>query len=232
MANKHPPSTNKKTLSQFLTSAQTLPARSSSSTQQAKRLLFSLDATASRQPTWDQACQLQGHMFEACQAQLGLEVQLCYYRGFNELHHSGWVKDAHALIPLMSLVTCLGGMTQINRILDHALAQTKGGLNTLVFIGDAVEEDVDLLCQQAGKLGMLGVPVLMFQEGIDPGVESAFRQIAKLSNGAYCQFDQRSRQTLADLLAAAATYASGGHQALAKLTNQSAQQLLAQLPSR
>ncbi|MBM3512010.1 MAG: VWA domain-containing protein, partial [Alphaproteobacteria bacterium] len=27
------------------------------------RLMFALDATASREPTWDRACQIQGQMF-------------------------------------------------------------------------------------------------------------------------------------------------------------------------
>ena len=32
------------------------------------RLIFALDATASREPTWDRACRIQGEMFEATAA--------------------------------------------------------------------------------------------------------------------------------------------------------------------
>jgi len=33
---------------------------------------------------WDQACRLQGEMFEATTAMGGLDVQLVFYRGFDE----------------------------------------------------------------------------------------------------------------------------------------------------
>ena len=50
------------------------------------RLIFALDATASRQPTWDQACQLQGEMFVETAAIGGLNIQLVWYRGFGEFY--------------------------------------------------------------------------------------------------------------------------------------------------
>ena len=40
------------------------------------RLLFALDATASRQLTWDSACQVQAAMFREAAAIGGLDVQL------------------------------------------------------------------------------------------------------------------------------------------------------------
>ena len=43
------------------------------------RLLFALDATASRQPTWDSACRLQANMFREAAAIGGLDVQLVYF---------------------------------------------------------------------------------------------------------------------------------------------------------
>lgn len=48
------------------------------------RLIFAIDATASRQPSWDRACQLQGEMFLAVRDVGGLAVSLAYYRGFQE----------------------------------------------------------------------------------------------------------------------------------------------------
>ena len=50
------------------------------------RLIFALDATMSRQPTWDTACKLQADMFHEAAAIGGLDVQLVYYRG---LHDAG-----------------------------------------------------------------------------------------------------------------------------------------------
>ena len=65
---------------------------------------------------------------------------------------------------------------------------TRGKVQALVFVGDAMEEAIDNLCQAAGELGILGIPVFMFQEGGDPIAENAYREIARLSRGAYCRF--------------------------------------------
>ena len=179
------------------------------------RLIFALDATASRQPTWDQACHLQGEMFEATAAIGGLDVQLVFYRGFKECRASRWLAAAAELHAAMRGVSCVGGTTQIGRILRHAAKEARSGkVNALVFVGDAMEENVDELCQLAGELGLCGVPAFIFHEGNDETAGLAFRQIAKLSGGAYCPFNAGSAQQLRELLAAVAVYAAGGRQAL------------------
>lgn len=184
------------------------------------RLIFALDATASRQPTWDRACQLQAEMFHETGLLGGLDIQLCYYRGFHEFHASPWTGDADQLARRMTGVACLGGLTQIARVLRHAVKETENRkVNALVFIGDCMEEDVDPLCHLAGELGLRGVPVFVFQEGTDPDAERTFRQIARLSNGAWCRFDASSAQQLRDLLAAVAVYAAGGRKALADFSD-------------
>ena len=52
--------------------------------QERGRLMFAMDATGSREPSWDRACQIQGEMFDATASLGGLSVQLAYYRGFGE----------------------------------------------------------------------------------------------------------------------------------------------------
>ncbi|NOX75966.1 MAG: VWA domain-containing protein [Gammaproteobacteria bacterium] len=181
------------------------------------RLIFALDATASREPSWDHASQLQAKMFSETAALGGLEIQLCYYRGFGEFHASPWINDTRKLLQQMSAVRCLGGHTQINTLLKHAIAEARKGsakVNALVFIGDCVEESVDQLTHSAGQLGLLGVPVFLFHEGVDATAASAFQQIARLSGGAYCSFDAASAQHLRDLLSAVAVFAAGGQRAL------------------
>jgi len=185
------------------------------------RLLFALDATASRQPTWDRASRLQGEMFRATADLGGLEMQLAFYRGFGEFRASPWLRDSGQLLRMMTSTFCLAGETQIGKVLRHAINQTKERkANALVFVGDAVEENVDRLGALAGELGLLGVPAFMFQEGADPLVEFAFRQVAKLTNGAYCRFDAASADTLRELLKAVAVYAAGGRKALAHYAEQ------------
>jgi hypothetical protein len=179
------------------------------------RLIFALDATASREPSWDRACRIQGEMFEATAALGGLDVKLVYYRGFNECKASRWMTNAADLHRAMRAVSCLGGETQIERVLDHALAENnKQRVNAVVFVGDAMEENVDRLCQLAGELGLKGVPIFLFHEGNDPIAAKAFQQMAKLSRGAYLRFDLASADRLKDLLGAVAVYAAGGYRAL------------------
>ena len=179
------------------------------------RLIFAMDATASREPTWDRACHLQGEMFDATAALGGLQVQLVYYRGFGECRASKWVRESRALVRVMTAVHCLGGHTQIRKVLRHALDETqRQRVHALVFVGDCMEEDVDELCAIAGDLGLRGVPAFMFHEGPDPAAALAFRQIARLTNGAYLRFDASSARQLKELLGAVAVYAAGGHKAL------------------
>ena len=186
------------------------------------RLIFAMDATASREPSWDQACQVQGQMFLETAALGGLDVQLAYYRGFNECRASKWVSNPTDLVRLMTGVFCLEGQTKIGRVLQHAINETqKKRVAALVFVGDCFEENLDQVGQLAGQLGMLGVRAFLFQEGRNPDAERAFRHIAKLTGGAHCRFDARSPQQLRDLLGAVAAYAAGGQQALSDLSRRS-----------
>jgi hypothetical protein len=182
------------------------------------RLLFALDATASRQPTWDRAAKIQGEMFLAAAGLGGLEVQLCFYRGFGEFKTSPWLDRAPELVRMMTTVTCRAGQTQLGKVLQHAVNETRERkVAALVFVGDCVEEDVDRLGALAGQLGVLGLPAFMFHEGSDKVAGFAFREIARLSGGAYCRFDQGSADQLRELLSAVAVFAAGGRPALADL---------------
>ena len=179
------------------------------------RLIFSMDATMSRQPTWDRAQHLQARMFEETARIGGLDVQLVFYRGFNECKASKWVSDAARLAALMSRVECRGGYTQIGRVLGHVLKEAgRGRVSAVVHVGDACEENVDALAAKAGEIGLLGIPVFMFQEGTDPDATRAFGEIARLTGGAHCRFDEGSAARLRDLLSAVAVYAAGGRPAL------------------
>jgi hypothetical protein len=197
------------------------------------RLIFALDATMSRQPAWDTACVLQAQMFQEAAASGGLDIQLVYFRGFNECRSSNWVSDGTRLSELMSRIRCEGGHTQLGRVLSHAANENaRRKVQAVVFVGDAMEEKVDDLCATAGQLGLLGVPVFMFQEGGDAVAENAYREIARLSRGAYCRFDAGSARQLGELLRAVAAYAAGGLKALTALSanrNSSASLLLQQM---
>lgn len=191
-------------------------ARALASSGQGKgRLILALDATMSRQPTWDLACRLQAEMFDAVGKTGRLDVQLVYFRGFGECRASRFVADTAALKDLMVKIDCRGGMTQIGKVLSHALKETRREkVNALVYIGDAMEEEIDALAAKAGELGLHGVPIFAFQEGHDPAAETGLKEIARLTRGAWFRFDRNSAATLSRLLSAVAVYATGGLKAL------------------
>ena len=197
------------------------------------RLIFALDATMSRQPTWDSACALQADMFREAAGVGGLDIQLVYFRGRDECRASGWVAASEKLAKLMGAIDCRGGQTQIGRVLTHARQEYgRRPVQALVFVGDAMEEPIDDLCAVAGELGLLGVRAFMFQEGYDPVAETAYREIARLTHGAYGRFDAGAAHELGELLRAVAAYAAGGLEALKALSSRrtgGAQKLLAQL---
>lgn len=184
-------------------------------TGQGGRLLFAMDATASREPMWDRACHIQGQMFQETASIGGLRVQLAHYRGFMEFDTTPWSANASDLLSYMTAIRCGAGQTQIQRVLQHTLAETlHRRVNALVFVGDAMEENPETLCKLAGQLGIAGVPAFIFQDGFDHTAELTFQRLAKLSGGAYCRFDGSSAEQLRDLLCAVAVYAVGGQRAL------------------
>ncbi len=209
---------DKQSIEQFIHQVQKLPKGGGVK----GRLIFALDATASREATWDEACHLQSELFLATKDLGGLAIQLCYYRGFREFKATGFVTETGQLLSLMNGVSCLGGRTQISRVLAHAVSETRTQpVKAVVFIGDCCEEPVDELCHTAGELGMLRTPVFMFHEGDDAHARAVFQQVSKLSGGAYAPFDRNSPQVLKDLMAAVAVYASGGAKALEDFSNHS-----------
>lgn len=192
-----------------------LKAAKTAGTGSSGRLIFAMDATMSRQASWDRACTIQGDMFSSVDEIGKLNVQLVYFRGFGECRASKWVNNGAALGDLMTRIDCRGGQTQIGKILSHANKETaKSKVAALVFIGDAMEENVDQLCKLAGELGLKGMKMFMFLEGNDTIAEAAFREMARLTGGAFMRLGASSAKDLSELLSAVAIYASGGQKAL------------------
>lgn len=194
------------------------------------RLIFALDATMSRQPTWDVACALQGGMFDAAAAVGGLSVQLVFFRGLGETRASRWFADAGALGGAMARIRCQGGRTQIGKVLSHARREAEARpVAALVYVGDCMEEDADALCVKAGELALLGVRAFLFHEGREPVAGATFREIARITGGVYLPFDAGAAAQLKALLGAVAAYAAGGRKALERSGDAAARRLLADL---
>jgi hypothetical protein len=199
-------------------------------------LVFALDATASREQTWDTACQLQAQMFQEVATIGALNMQLVYYRGAQsfggECKASRWVDNPMDLATLMTKITCDAGYTQIARVLVHVSRETlQRKINALVFVGDACEEDRDQLIEPASQLAKLSVPAFMFQEGHDPTARKRFEEIARITHGAYLAFNQGAAQQLSEILRAVAAFAVGGTIALEQQSSAAAKLLLEQVKS-
>jgi len=194
------------------------------------RLIFAMDATASREPLWDTASHYHADMFIQAESLGSLAIQLCYYRGYGDFKASGWHADPAPLGREITAVRCLAGRTQIARILKHAIKESRAHkVNAVVFVGDCMEESIDKLGDLAGRLGILGVPVFIFQEGRDPVAGRGFSHIARLTHGAHCQFNAESASQLGKLLGAVAVFASGGKSALTQYSLESGSQVKALL---
>ncbi|NKB34217.1 MAG: VWA domain-containing protein [Pseudomonadales bacterium] len=212
---------SKNDVQQFLSKVAAMPKTAGDA-----RLIFALDATASREASWDVASQLQTEMFLSTQSLGGLNIQLCYFRGFGEFFNSDWQNNADEIVQTMSRINCQAGATQIERVLRHAITENEHNkIKCVVYIGDAMEENIDILAQLAGKFGLLNIPIFMFQERGDPLARKAFMELSRLSGGAYSQFDQASAEHLKELLKAVAIFAAGGLKALQDFSKSSSKEV-------
>lgn len=200
------------------------------------RLIVALDATASREPTWEHAKTLHGELFNAASASAPtpLAVQLCHYRGQGIFEHSRWLTQSAALLDELSSVTCLGGTTQIHRVLRHALQSGTSShpVRALVFVGDACEEGPEALYELAGQCAIKNIPIFVFHEGQDRAARAVFQQLARLSRGAYAPFDVNCGDELRALLGAVSRFAVGGVRALIASNTEKDQLFIAQLPDK
>src|SRR5215831_17168340 len=134
------------------------------------------------------------------------------------------------LTKAMSSIVCRAGHTQLKRVLLHCCQEAfRSKVGAVIFVGDACEESLDALVQPAADLGRLRVPVFMFQEGNNREVEHVFREITRVTHGAYCRFDSGPAKQLGELLKAVTVYAVGGKEALLARGDAGAVKLLGQL---
>ncbi len=220
--------TSKTTVDQFLARAETAKPPA---TRASHRIIFALDATASREPTWDLACSLHAELFNVASDAGNVAVQLVYYRGIDGFAHTDWSTTPESLLAEMLSVRCLGGRTQLGRVIEHTKREAAAHpIKALIFVGDCFEEDTDRVAAAAGELAVYGTPIFIFQEGVNPQASSVFRYLAELTRGAHVPFAQGSAEELETLLRAVVAYATEGRPGLARqLESPLVRQLLVQL---
>jgi hypothetical protein len=198
--------TNLTTVDEFLAKAEhTTPDR--------RRLIFAIDATASRQSTWDTAAQVQGQMFLEAGRYGGLDVQLVFFRGRSEMKATAFMSNAAPLIEAMTGVVCRAGHTQLVKVLNHgAREHEKHKVAAAILVGDSCEEEFADIERAASQVK---VPIYAFLEGNIAEGRIAFQNIAERTGGALIPFDADSPNQLRGLLGAVAAYIVGGVEALA-----------------
>lgn len=193
------------------------------------RLLFSMDATASRDPAWDIARELTGAMFEAIPGEL--DVALAYHSGSRLQEVTPFTSKVSGFQRKIQQVQCHAGLTCLNEVLDHAVNVTR--LKALIYIGDCFEEEEEYAYFLAGQLKLKGVRVFIFHDtsseyGYDTtSAGKVFQEIAKRTGGAVFPFDVNSPEVVKALLEAISIYAGRGIKALRASKLDSAQRLLA-----
>jgi hypothetical protein len=160
------------------------------------RLIFAVDATASREHAWNIARDVQASMFIEAGSGGMLNLQLVYYQG-KICRASKWASSGEELARWMNTIQCVAGFTQIEKVLRHALREhEKAPVQGITFIGDSMEENLDLLAAVADELSAAGVPLHMFQEGNDVVASKAFRLLALKTGGTYSTFNPAVPQTI------------------------------------
>ena len=183
------------------------------------RIIFGVDATASRAACWRQTRYMQSDMFfSAEKAGENLSIQLCYYYGAT-FKFTEWQNDAAVLAAKMSDVHCASGNTQIEKLFTHALEENKKKkINALIFVGDSCEENKGNLIHLARQLGNDGVRLFIFHDEFrDPSDDSSrnsetaqiFSAITDASEGIGAKFNTGAPDVLRDYLKTIAVYATG-----------------------
>src|SRR5262245_46048496 len=199
---------------------------------QGGRVIFVVDATGSRERAWDLAAKLQADMFQEAAALGSLDLQLLYFHGTpgvdGECKASPWMSDGQAMARLMATVRCRTGPTQIQKALQHIKAEhQREPVTAAIYVGDMCEEQAQIIFDTAA--GLSGVPLFVFGEGDDPFATPIFRQMARLTNGAYARFDPGAVVQLRELLRAVAAFATGGLTGLGDLKGDAGRKLLGQM---
>jgi hypothetical protein len=177
------------------------------------RLIFAVDATASREPAWAAARQVTDALVKALPGEL--DVALAVHGGSRVHTFTAFINEANTLRDRAAGVSCQAGMTRLLPILSASLKHP--GIRIVIYVGDVFEESLlqgrrlaDLMSAQKTKL-------IVLHDTADPGARrdaEVFWDLAKRTGGCVLPFDASAPGRLRDLLSAVAVYAVGGEKLL------------------
>jgi hypothetical protein len=177
------------------------------------RLIFAVDATASREPAWVAARQVTDALVKALPGQL--DVALAVHGGSRVHIFTEFTNEPAALRDRAAGVVCEAGLTRLLPILSVSLKQP--AVRVVVYIGDVFEENVAKGRQLTDAMGKQGIRLIVLHDTADPAARrdaELFWDLAKRTGGCVMPFDASSSGRLRDLLSAVAVYAVGGEKLL------------------
>jgi hypothetical protein len=177
------------------------------------RLVFAVDATASREPAWAAARQVTDTLVKALPGEL--DVALAVHGGSRVHTFTAFTSDAATLRDRAAGVVCQAGMTRLLPILSTSLKRP--AIRVVVYIGDVYEESVAQGRRLADAMGVHGTKLIVLHDTADPAARrdaEIFWDLAKRTGGCVLPFDASASGKLRDLLAALAVYAVGGEKLL------------------
>ncbi|MCD8566387.1 MAG: VWA domain-containing protein [Alphaproteobacteria bacterium] len=193
------------------------------------RVGFIIDATGSRESTWNEAQKIQTDMFSSVAGKGGLKLKLTHFGGSTLSVHE-WMDDPNAVASKMKEVSCMLGLTQIIKALEAFLVDNpKEAASSIILVGDSFEENIEELGPFCEKLKNQGTKVFSFLEGDDLQAKQAFSMLSEKTGGAFAVFGKD--MPLEDLCQGVALMAVGGTAALRHLKNKAAAQTLLSGPS-
>jgi hypothetical protein len=210
-----------RTATSAITAAATalLPARTQSeppgemNTPSRPRLVFAVDATASREPAWAAARQVTDALFKALPGEL--DVALAVHGGSHVHTFTAFTTNANTLRDHAAGVSCRAGLTRLLPILSTSLKQR--AVRVVIYIGDVFEESVLHGRRLADSMGAQGTKLIVLHDTADPAARrdaEVFWDLAKRTGGCVLPFDATAPSRLRDLLSAVAVYAVGGEKLL------------------
>jgi len=174
------------------------------------RLVFAVDATASREATWRSAQKITARMFGVIPD--ALDVALAVHGGDDVHTFTEFSADVDVFRKQAAAVRCETGTTRLCEIMARTL--DAGGVRVMSYIGDAFEEDADEVLELADRFRLRGIQAVMLSDDADPEALAVFRQIAERTGGAVLDFRTGDTVLMGELLAGVATLAIGGRKLL------------------
>jgi hypothetical protein len=177
------------------------------------RLVFAVDATASREPAWAAARQVTDALVKALPG--ALDVALAVHGGSRVHTFTAFTSDANTLRDQAAGVACRAGLTRLLPILAASLKQP--AVRVVIYIGDVFEESVPQARRLADAMGQQGIRLIVMHDTADAAARQdaeVFWDLAKRTGGCVLPFNASASGRLRDLLSAVAIYAVGGEKLL------------------